>query len=283
MLGQDVVAEAQARGLEVIGLRANDLDLRDPVAVARIGAGEWPEVDWCINCAAYTAVDKAESEADAAAELNTLGPGYLATACTMAGIRLLHVSTDFVFDGEATEPYLEDHPTNPLGVYGRTKRDGEEAVRSGSSSAVIVRTSWLYGPGGQSFPRTMIRAWLAGRELRVVADQTGCPTYTADLARVLIDLLQRDPLPGIYHACGPDAMTWRDFAEQAIFAYRNLVLQTDQEVRVASIRTEDWPTPARRPKYSVLNCQKLYGLGIPPMKSTPEAVREFVRRLPPDL
>lgn len=274
MLGSDLVPELRSRDHEVIAPSSNEFDITDPESIARLPFGEFGQVDWCINCAAYTAVDKAETEVREATELNTLAPGYLARACLGSGCRLVHVSTDFVFDGEASEPYDEDAPTNPLGVYGRTKRDGENAVLETHQNAVVVRTSWLYGPNGNSFPRTMIKAHGAGKQLRVVADQTGCPTYTLDLARTIADLIEKTPFPGIYHACSPDPMTWHGFAELT------LATCTGAPVHIEPIRSSDWPMPAKRPKYSVLSTAKLQALGISPMSSTHESLSDFCQRLP---
>lgn len=275
MLGTDVRAELERRGHEVVTPSSSELDITNPHSVAE---GVRQGIDWCINCAAYTAVDKAETEVDAATLLNALAPGYLARACAMAGTRLIYVSTDFVFDGSKTEPYTEEDKTNPLGAYGRTKREGEEAVMASGASALIVRTSWLYGPNGNSFPKTMINAWLAGKNLRVVADQIGTPTYTGDLARVLVDLVELGPEAGIYHAAGPDVMSWHEFARMVIEAYRDL-RGLDNPVEIKPIKTEDWPTPAVRPKYSALSSGKLQSFGVEPMRPTREALREFCLRL----
>ena len=280
MLGSDVVAELQHRGHDVIAPPRSELDISDPTSVAEIAGGKWKDPQWCINCAAYTLVDKAEEEKDQAMLANGLGPGYLAQATQMAGMRLLHVSTDFAFDGNATHPYTEDQPTNPQGAYAKSKVQGEELVLAGHANAIIARTAWLYGPNGNSFPRTIIRAWLAGKKLRVVNDQTGSPTYTADLARVLVDLIEKDAERGIYHTAGPDEMTWFEFAGLAIRAYRDQVLHDDHDIEIEPIRTEDWPTPAKRPNYSVLSFQKVESLGIEPMRPTRLALLDFAKRLP---
>ena len=278
MLGSDLVPEIVARGHEVVAPTIDEVDITDPTSMAKLGSGEFGQFDWTINCAAYTAVDNAETEVREATLVNTIGAGYLASALQGIGSKLMHISTDFVFDGRGTEPYLEDAITNPLGVYGRTKRDGEEAVLSHNANALVVRTSWLFGPYGNSFPRTMIRAFLAGKSLRVVADQTSCPTYTADLARVLVDLIEKNAFPGIYHAVGPEAMTWHEFALRAISAWQ-AVHGLGDDVVIEGIRTEDWPTSAVRPKYSVLSTQKVEGLGIGPMRPLDEALMDFCARL----
>lgn len=277
MLGQDLVAEFERRDHAVLAPSSSELDITDPTSAAAVSAYEG--VAWCVNCAAYTAVDKAEEEVQQATELNALAPSYLARACAMAGIKLLHVSTDFVFDGQASDPYTEEGATNPLGVYGRTKRDGEEAILAALPIAVIFRTAWLYGARGKNFAATMINAWKAEKTLRVVDDQIGSPTYTGDLARTIVDAIETDIFPGVYHATGPDAMSWRQFAIKAIEAYRTLH-GIDRAVEIAPIRTEDWPTPATRPKYSVLSNAKLQAAGIAPMRPTDESLADFVSRLP---
>ena len=276
MLGSDLHSELQARGHEVFAPNSRELDLTDPESVARITLRT--ELDWCLNCAAFTGVDLAESEEQAATELNAIGPSYLARACAMAGIKLLHVSTDFVFDGKSSTPYTEEDVPNPLGAYGRTKLAGEEAIRAALPTALILRTSWLYGPMGRSFPRTMIEAWRAGKSLKVVADQVGCPTCTVDLSKVIVAATELDLFPGIYHASGPDALSWHEFATRAIKAYMQ-VKGMEGDVDIAPIKTEDWPTPALRPPYSVLSNDKINAAGIAPMRTVEESLGDFCQRL----
>lgn len=277
MLGSDLISELTRRGHDVESPSSKECDITDPEAIATIALTRG-DFDWCVNCSAYTAVDKAESEVREATELNAFGPGYLANACGLAGIKLIQISTDFVFDGNASIPYGADAPTNPLGVYGKTKWEGEQAVLSANPNALIVRTSWLFGPNGRSFPKTMIGAWDAGKSLKVVADQTGCPTYTGDLARVLVDLIEKNAYPGIYHACGPTVTTWHAFAIEAIEAWK-AAKGDDRPVEIEPIPTEAYPTPAKRPKYSVLDTSKLTDLGITPMPTLRQALVEFVARL----
>lgn len=274
MLGSDLMQLLTAEGKEAKGLTHAELDVTNPEDIAKLSTGEFGEPDWIVNCTAYTAVDNAETETREATELNTIAPGYLATAAEQLGAKFIHISTDFVFDGNATKPYREDAPTNPLGAYGRTKRDGEEAVMGNNQNALIVRTAWLYGPNGNSFPKTMIKAHLAGRQLKVVADQTGCPTYTADVAQFIVERIDKNDFPGIYHCVGHEAMTWRDFAIQAIEAYQRANGQ-NISVDIEPIKTEDWPTPAQRPKYSVLADTKT---DFKP-RTVYEALAEFVSKL----
>lgn len=269
-MGSDLVAELERRGFAVQAPPRSEVDLGNLEHIAGLAQRE---VDWVINCAAYTAVDRAQSEPDEAALLNTLAPRYLAMTCALAGFRLLHLSTDYVFDGVSHEPYKEDDPTIPVQVYGLTKRDGEEAVLSALPNALVVRTSWLFGVHGSCFPRSILKAWRSGKPLRVVADQVGCPTYTPDLARVLGDLIERNPAGGIWHAAGPDAVSWHAFAEEV------LASAAGHEVPIEAIRTEDWPTAAVRPKHSVLACERLAAAGIEPMRYLKEAVADFIARV----
>lgn len=281
MLGADLLGEVRRREHSLVSPGHTDLDVTFLDHLQKLAKRHYGDFDWVINCTAYTAVDKAEQEIMEAEALNAIAPGAVAHVCRQAGWRFLHVSTDFVFDGESQEPYREDFQTNPLGIYGKSKLHGERNATQNNPDTVIARTAWLYGPNGKSFPRTLIGAWLAGKDLRVVADQTGTPTYTGDLARVLVDMVEKGAPAGIYHTSGPDAMTWRDFAQMAIEAYRDVVLESDRSVQVQGIATEDWPTPARRPRYSVLDFTKTANLGIEPMRPTSEALREFARLLPP--
>lgn len=272
MLAHDFVPKLRDAGWDLVALPRSEFDIADPVSAARILEGEFGKLDWVVNLAAYTGVDKAESEPQLAFEANTLGPGYLARAAQTSGARFLHISTDFVFDGTARSPIPEDAPTAPLGVYGQSKRQGELAVLDAAPDAVIVRTAWLYGPHGRSFPRTMIELYLAGRELRVVADQVGCPTYTADLADTLVAVLVKNAPGAIYHATGPEAMSWHAFATLAI------EVATGSRPELSAIGTEEYPTPAKRPAYSVLDCTGLARCGIGPMRPVREALTEFVSR-----
>lgn len=255
MLGTDMAAELLSRGMEVRAVGHAELDVTNPEDVARLASGEFGKTEWIVNCAAYTAVDKAESEIREATGLNSIAPGYLATAASQLGAKIIHISTDFVFDGTATSPYKEDAATNPLGVYGRTKLEGEQAVLRNNANSLIVRTAWLYGANGNSFPRTMIRAHLAGKALRVVADQVGCPTYTKDVAKFVANLIGDNAFPGIYHCVGPEAMSWHEFATRAINAYERS-RGNDTSVSIEPISAADWPTPATRPAYSVLGDTK---------------------------
>jgi dTDP-4-dehydrorhamnose reductase len=253
---------------EAVGLSRAEFDIADPTASAELAAGTWGKFDAVINCAAYTAVDQAESERQLAYEVNALGPGYLGQAAVRLGARFFHVSTDFVFDGSATAPYQEEDRTNPLGVYGETKLLGEEAVRASGADWTIFRTAWLYGVHGKCFPRSILNAYLAKRSLKVVDDQIGSPTSASELAKVIWMALDRKIMPGIYHAAGPQAMSWHGVAERVVQAAGG------DKSQIARIATSDWPTPAVRPKYSVLNSSKLEQAIGYQMKT--DAIEQFV-------
>lgn len=280
MLGSDTVREFANNGWEVSSPNHFEFNLSRKDHLEKLRKHDFGDFDWVVNCAAYTAVDKAEEEFFEAHSINGVAPGALAFVCEKNSWRFLHISTDFVFDGTSTIPYTEEHVTAPLGNYGQTKLMGENNARENCPNTIIARTAWLYGPNGKSFPKTMIKAWLDGKGLKVVGDQTGSPTYTADLARVIVDLVEADAAGGVYHTSGPDAMSWHDFACLAIETYRDAVLGIKREIDVAPVKTSDWPTPAQRPAYSVLSFEKTAGLGIEPMRSTSAALLDFCMRLP---
>lgn len=273
MLGTDVRKELSRRGIDFDAPTHGECDLTDASSVAAYFDGR--SFEFALNCAAYTAVDLAESEKDKAYLINAVAVGYLAQICSIIATKLIHISTDFVFDGSQAEPYTEDATTNPIGVYGASKLEGERSVLA--TGGTVVRTSWLYGAHGKSFPRTIIGAWKSGKALRVVGDQIGCPTFTVDLARVLVDLIERGAPMGVFHACGPEAMSWHEFASRAV----SLVTGEDTKDKIESIKTEDWPTQAKRPGNSVLLDTKLKPLGIAPMRPVNVSLKEFVSELGP--
>ena len=223
-----------------------------------------------VNAAAYTAVDLAESEPDQAARANTVGPAILAEACAAARIPFIHISTDYVFDGEKGAPYLETDPTGPTGVYGATKLAGEIAVMAANPAAIILRTSWVYARTGKNFVLTMLRAAKRAPQLRVVGDQVGCPTNADDLGQAVLAVADRllannedQQLGGIYHAAGQGSTSWHIFAKAIFEAARAAGWP---QPNVMSIATADWPTPARRPADSRLDCGKLaqtFGVRLP--------------------
>jgi dTDP-4-dehydrorhamnose reductase len=253
-LGRCLLASVPATAT-AIGLTRAQLDIGDADAVQRAIEAHHPAV--IINAAAYTAVDRAETEVDAARRVNGLGPRHLARAAAACGARLVHVSTDFVFDGRAGVPYAPDAATAPLGVYGQTKREGEQALHELLPDAsVIVRTSWVYAAHGANFLRTMLRIMGEKGQVRVVADQVGTPTAADSLAGVLWALTQRPDVTGLQHFSDAGVASWYDFAV-AIAEEATALGLLPPGVRVFAIGTADYPTPARRPGYSVLDKRAL--------------------------
>ena len=254
-LGIELGHRASKQGFEVIAVDIDELDITNPSAVAK-GVRQGG-ISLVINAAAYTAVDQAESEPALAFAVNRDGPAYLASACDKAGIPLIHISTDYVFDGRKKEPYLETDPVSPLGVYGKSKAAGEIEVRARLQKHIILRTSWLYGNHGNNFVKTMLRLGREREVLQVVDDQYGCPTYSADLAEAVLSLVasfqEMGQIPwGTCHYCGKGVTTWYSFAKSVLDIekqYESLAVN-----RLEPITTSDYPTPAKRPSNSALNC-----------------------------
>ncbi len=261
-VGSEVVSAMHRLGHDVIAPGRSGLDLMQPSQVEHRVTLLVP--DWIINCAAYTQVDRAESEPEQAMTVNRDSAAALARAAAARNARLLHISTDFVFDGSRSRPYREDDLPNPLGVYGRSKLEGEQAVREALPGAVILRTAWVYGVHGHNFVKTMLRIAGEGRPLRVVDDQTGTPTWARDIAGAITALVQADAT-GLYHYTSAGSVSWCGFAGAILSA----AAQAGFEIRtqaVEPITTADYPTPARRPAYSVLDTGKIQaqlGLSIP--------------------
>ena len=253
-LGRALLACAPA-GTEVVARARPELDVADPAAVRRVLDALLPDV--LVNTAAYTAVDRAESEPMVAARVNAHGPAVLAAACQERGARLVHVSTDFVFDGAASTPYACDAPTNPLGVYGRTKRDGELAALAAlGERCLVVRTAWLYAASGRNFLTTMVRLMRERGAVSVVADQVGAPTAAASLATVLWRAVATPSLSGVQHYSDAGVASWYDFAV-AIAEEGYAAGLFTLPVTVSPLATAEYPTPATRPAYSVLDSRRL--------------------------
>lgn len=252
MLGQQLTSTLRAAGHEVTATDLPEVDITDPASCAAAVAGH----DWVLNTAAYTAVDAAESNEGLAFTINAVGPAVLARAARAAGARMLHVSTDYVFAGDASSPYAEDSSLAPNSAYGRTKAAGEWAVRAEHPGAVIVRTAWLYGPGGKNIAKTIARVAGERETLTFVDDQRGQPTTTADLARFIADLVAADVPAGIYHGTSEGETTWFEFA-QAVLEELGM-----DPARVHPIGTADYPLPAPRPAYSVLGHDRSDAVGV---------------------
>ena len=256
MLGTDATALLRGHGHDVVGVDLGDLELTDPTAVkAALG-----EVDVVLNCAAWTAVDDAEAQEDAALVANATIPAVLAGACAATGTRLVQISTDYVFAGDASVPYAEDAPMAPRSAYGRTKAAGETAVREGLPDAhLIVRTAWLYGAHGGCFPKTIARVAAERGELSVVDDQVGQPTWTRDVADLVHRLVEADAPAGTYHATSSGQTSWFGFAQRIVAAAGldpAIVTPTD---------SESFQRPAPRPAYSVLGHDALERIGLAPI------------------
>ena len=221
--------------------------------------------DYCINCAAYTAVDKAETERDMAYGINATGVGDLALLCTQYQTKLIHISTDYVFNGNAFLAYKESDPVDPVNVYGASKAEGEKLALQNNPASVIIRTSWVYSLYGKNFVKTMINLMNQKEEISVVNDQSGSPTYAIDLARAIMNIVQHeDWIPGVYHYCNKGNITWYDFAVA-------IQQKTGSICKVNPIPTSSYPTSAKRPVFSVLDTLKIqstYAIEIPYWKDS---------------
>ena len=258
MLGRDLTAALQADGEDVTGLTRRELDITDEAAVRAALGDRRPDVT--VNCAAWTAVDDAEAHEDQALGANGRGPAHLAAGCAAAGSRLVHMSTDYVFRGDARRPYSEHDPANPRTAYGRTKLAGEQAVlKRLPETGYVLRTAWLYGAHGPNFVRTMIRLERERPFVDVVADQRGQPTWTADVAGQVIALIRSRAAAGVYHATSSGEATWFELAREV---FRLLGADPD---RVRATTTGAFPRPAPRPAYSVLGHDGWAGAGIEPI------------------
>lgn len=283
-LGQELVAAAHRAGTPLAGLTRAEADITNVAAVQRALRDLDPRV--VINAGAYTKVDQAEAEEGKAYLVNAVGPSALARACLAAGLPLIQVSTDYVFDGSRDGAYTEEDPVAPLGVYGRSKASGEAVIRRNLPQHVIVRTSWVYGVYGANFLKTILR--LAGErdELRIVADQRGCPTSTQDLADALLSVARRlmagQGAYGTYHFAGSGVTTWHGFAQRIVEAQQAI---TGRAPKVVAIPTADYPTPARRPMNSELDSRRfaaVFGVTARPWQTAvDETVARLLRPLPP--
>ncbi len=256
MLGADLRLAADAAGHEVIALTRTELDISDAGAVTAALADARP--DTVMNCAAYTNVDGAEADPDGAAAVNAIGAGNVAAAAARLGAWVVHVSTDYVFDGTGSRPYLESDPTGPRSVYGSTKLLGERAVAlEAPQRHTIVRSSWLFGVGGSCFPATMLKLAAERDTLTVVADQVGCPTFTAHLAPALLRIAAAaapsggtaQPPFGVLHVAASGQCSWFEFA-------REIIARTGAATTVLPCTTDEFPRPARRPAFSVLRSER---------------------------
>lgn len=263
-LGQELLPLLNPLG-QVTSVGRETLDLSQPEAIVKAATDTKPDV--IVNAAAYTAVDKAESEQELAMAINGKAPGVLAETAEKLGASLIHISTDYVFDGTQSHPYRETDATQPLGAYGQSKRAGEEAIQSTQANFAIIRTAWVYGGGGKgNFVKTMLRLGGDREELRVVSDQVGSPTWTWDLAQAITQLIPQlnESTRGLYHYTNSGVCSWYDLAVATFEEAEQLGVPLKIQ-RVFPITTAEYPTPARRPAYSVLSSKKISELlGAPP-------------------
>ena len=278
-LGQEILARAPSVSFKIVGRSRSETDIADAAAVEAAFRAARPDI--VVNAAAYTKVDKAETERDQAYRVNKDGAGILAAVCAAADVPFVHISTDYVFDGSKPGSYVEDDPPAPVSVYGASKLAGEEEVRRRHKKHVILRTSWVYGQYGSNFLKTMLRLAEERSELRVVADQHGSPTCTADLAQAVFALAPRlihadDRFWGIYHFTGDGETNWCQFADE-ILTHR--ARWKGGRPKLTAITTAEYPTPARRPMNSVLDNSRFratFGLSA---KSWRQSVKESVDAL----
>ena len=270
MLGREVEEILSARGMALVGT-GRELDITDAAVVDAFAGKHCPT--WIVNCAAYTNVDGAEDEPDAAGAVNATGPRNLARAARAAGAMLLHISTDYVFDGRKQDGYDPGDPVSPLGVYGRTKAEGEAAIAAETDAYVIIRTAWLYGRHGKNFVSTMLRLLKERGSVRVVDDQRGSPTYAKDLAaaiRAVIESPHMRETSGIYHYTNEGATTWFEFAQEIARLGTERGLVTDS-VKVEAVSSAEWGAKAPRPMCSLLDLSKtrrVFGIAPPPWRES---------------
>ena len=272
-VGRTVTHMAMSRNIALHAYTRSDVDICDAAAVTRAIAG----AGFVVNCAAYTAVDKAEDEPDTALAINAVAPGVMAAACAVGDVPLLHISTDYVFGNPLGRPWREDDAIAPQNIYGQSKADGEAAVRAACAKHLILRTAWVYDSEGKNFVLTMLQLGADRAELKIVGDQHGGPTSAEDIATAILRMVEIANEPGFtdwgtYHFSGAPATTWFDFA-QSIF-------KGAATPRLTAISTAQYPTPARRPLYSVLDCSKIaqkFGITQPDWQKSLDKVLEVVR------
>ncbi len=275
----DVIAQAQENDstLELLACGSAELDITDNIAVSSLVNEYVPDI--IVNAAAYTAVDKAEAERERAFAVNELGPKYLAEAAAKIQVPIIHISTDYVFDGEETKPYQVGDKVNPQSVYGASKLAGEKAVIGANPRHVIIRTAWVFSEYGNNFVKTMVKLAQSRDKLGIVADQYGCPTYAGDIAHAIFEIctyIANDKATfGIYHYCGDSPTSWHGFA-RAIFADAVALKLIEKSPELRAINTDEYPVPATRPKYSVMDNSKLTATYDLPASAWRSALRKVL-------
>lgn len=268
MLGHDLIDVLDGKH-ELIKTTSKSLDITDEDKVKDYIVNENPDI--VINSAAYTDVDGCEINEEIAYKVNGEGVKNLALACKVVDCPLLHISTDYVFNGENNKPWMEDDEVGPISIYGKSKLQGEEAIESILDKFFIIRTSWLYGINGGNFPKTMLELAKTHDTLTVVTDEIGTPTYTLDLAQAIAELIETEYY-GIYHITNSDYCSWFDFAKY-IFEVKNI------DVNVVPVTAEEFARPASRPHYSVLNNSNWVNNGFKPLRSYKEAIKDYLKHL----
>lgn len=267
-LGHDVVNELKKRGHEAIGVDIEEMDITEGKAVRKIITGAAP--DGVVHCAAYTAVDAAEDNEELCRRVNALGTENIATACRELDCKLMYISTDYVFSGQGTRPWEPEDEREPLNVYGRTKYEGELAVES-LEKYFIVRTAWVFGLNGKNFIKTMLKLGRSRDSITVVDDQIGSPTYTRDLAGLLVDMMETDKY-GRYHATNEGLCSWYEFACE-------IFKEAGMNVKVSPVSSQTYPAKAKRPMNSRMDKSKLKRMGFEPLPSWQDALRRYLKAI----
>ena len=270
-LGYDVMAELAKRNIEAIGVDIDEMDITDKISVEKVIGEAAPDV--VVHCAAYTAVDAAEDNEALCRRVNADGTRNIAEVCKKLDCKMVYISTDYVFDGQGTRPWEPDDERHPLNVYGQTKYEGELAVQENLSRYFIVRIAWVFGKNGKNFVKTMLKLAETHDKLTVVNDQFGSPTYTYDLARLLVDMIQTDKY-GIYHATNEGICTWYEFACE-------IFRQAGVKIEVTPVPASEYPTKAKRPENSRLDKSKLTENGFERLPSWQDALRRYIKEILP--
>ncbi len=268
-LGYDVVRELKKRQIEAVGVDVEEMDITDPAQTETVIREAAP--DAVIHCAAYTAVDAAEDNEELCREVNARGTENVARICGEMNIKMMYISTDYVFDGKGTRPWEPDDPRDPLNVYGQTKYEGELAVEKYVKKFFTVRIAWVFGVNGKNFIKTMLNLGKTHDKLTVVNDQTGSPTYTYDLARLLADMIQTDKY-GRYHATNEGICTWYEFACE-------IFRQAGIDVEVAPVDSDEYPSKAKRPENSRMSKKKLKENGFELLPSWQDALKRYLKEI----
>jgi len=269
-LGHDVVLECEKRNIEAIGVDIDEMDITDKAAVEKVITEA--QVDSVIHCAAYTAVDAAEDNEDLCRKVNSYGTRYIAEVCKKLDIKMMYFSTDYVFDGQGHKPWQPEDERKPLNVYGQTKYEGELAVEELLQKYFILRISWVFGVNGKNFVKTMLRLGKEKGAVNVVNDQIGSPTYTADLARLVVDMIQTDKY-GVYHATNEGFCSWYEFACE-IFRQAGM-----SDVKVTSVDSTAFPVKAMRPKNSRMSKDKLDASGFKRLPAWQDALKRYLEQI----